>query len=92
MIDTPAPRKSFASAVSSSRADCIYLIRGSDSTGRPAWYYLMVDKPKKRLFETDAKRGKIQLTDYGKVITSGYGEDSPQDVKKKMKDEYGFEE
>ncbi len=86
------PRKSFASSVSSSRTDCIYLVRGNDSTSRAAWYYVMVDKPKKRLFEIDAKRGQIQLTDYGKIIYSGYGENPPDDMKKKMKDEYSFTE
>lgn len=86
------PRKSFMETVSSSRADCVYLVRGHDSTGRPAWYYVQVDKPKKRLFEINAKKGQINLTDYGTIITSAYGEDSPADVKKRMKDEYGFEE
>jgi hypothetical protein len=75
-----------------SRPDSIYLVRGSDSTGRAAWYYLMVEKLKKRLFEVEAKKGQIQMTDYGKIIVSGYGEYPPPDVKKRMKDEYGFEE
>jgi hypothetical protein len=84
--------KSFADIVQSSRADCIYLVRGNDSTGRAAWYYVMVDKLKKRIFESDAKKGQIQLTDYGKIIISGYGEEAPNSVKQRMKDEYGFEE
>lgn len=88
----PEKRKSFASAVSSSRADCIYLVRGTDSTSRNAWYYVQVEKMKKRIFEIDAKKGQIQLTDYGVILYSGYGDDSPQDMKVKMKEEYGFEE
>lgn len=92
MIEKPPERKSFTDIVSSSRADCIYLIRGNDSTGRAAWYYLQVEKLKKKLFETNAKKGQIQLTEYGKILTSGYGEYPPADVKKRMKDEFGFEE
>ena len=86
------PRKSFTSAVQSSRADNIYLVRGNDITKRPAWYYVMVDKMKKRLFEIDAKKGQINLTDYGQILHSGYGENPPEDMKAKMKEEYGFEE
>ncbi|MBV8938840.1 MAG: hypothetical protein JO089_03250 [Alphaproteobacteria bacterium] len=85
-------RKSFTDVVQSSRADNIYLVRGNDSTSRHAWYYVMVDKMKKRLFEIDAKKGQINLTDYGKILYSAYGQDPPDDIKKKMKDEYGFEE
>lgn len=92
MINKPTDKKSFADAVSASRADCIYLIRGNDSTGRAAWYYLQVEKLKKKIFEIDARKGQIQLTDYGKIIISGYGEHPPADVKQRMKDEYGFEE
>lgn len=91
-IPPPTERKRFTDVVNTSRADSIYLIRGNDSTSRAAWYYLQVDKLKKKLFETDAKKGQIQLTDYGKIIISGYGEQVPADVKKRMKDEYGFEE
>lgn len=85
-------KKSFTSAVQSSRADNIYLVRGHDITKRAAWYYVMVDKMKKRIFETDAKNGQINLTDYGNILYSGYGENPPDDMKTKMKDEYGFEE
>lgn len=88
----PKERKSFAESVASSRTDCVYLIRGNDSTGRAAWYYVLVDKPKKRVFETEARKGPVLLTDYGKIIISGYGEEAPDDVKKRMKDEYGFDE
>ena len=58
----------------------IYLIRGNDSTGRAAWYYFQVDKAKKIRFEVESKRGQIQLTDYGKILISGYGEKPPDDV------------
>lgn len=85
-------KKSFTSVVQGSRADNIYLVRGNDITKRPAWYYVMVEKMKKRLFEIDAKKGQINLTDYGTILYSGYGENPPEETKKTMKDEYGFEE
>lgn len=90
--DQHKPRKPFTDIVSSSRADNIYLVRGHDITSRAAWYYVMVEKTKKRIFEIEAKRGQINLTDYGNILYSGYGENPPEDMKQKMKDEYGFEE
>jgi hypothetical protein len=83
---------SFTASVSGSRADCIYLVRGHDITGRAAWYYIMVDKPKKRIFEVRAKQGQLELTDYGKILASGYGESVPPATKQRMEDEYGFKE
>ena len=70
----------------------MYLVRGNDSTEKPAWYYLRVAQPKQRRFELDARKGQIQLTDYGKIIISGYGKEVPEHVRKRMKDEYGFED
>lgn len=73
-------------------ASNIYLIRGKDSTGRAAWYYLQVEPGKKSNFEFDAKRGQILLTNYGRIIISGYGEYPPSDVKEMMAWEYNFSE
>lgn len=83
---------SFAEQIPRRGADRIYLVRGNDSTGRAAWYYLQVKRRKKRQFEFSSCFGQIQLTDFGRIITSGYGEYPPPEVKKRMKDEYGFEE
>jgi hypothetical protein len=70
----------------------IYLIRGNDSTGRPAWYYLRAHRGKKVAFETASKRGNVQLTEYGTIILSGYGKTPPPDVVARMSAEYGFNE
>lgn len=84
--------RSFTDIVKSSRTSDIFLIRGKDTTGRRAWYYLLVEKTKKRLFESDVKRPQMQLTDYGTIVYSGYGENPPDDIKTKMFDDYGFKE
>ncbi len=91
-IPFEAELRALLPSIQPSFADLIYLIRGGDSTGRAAWYYVEVDREKKAQFEHDAKQGQIQLTEYGKIIISGYGEEPPQSVRKRMKDEYGFEE
>jgi hypothetical protein len=73
-------------------AHLIYKIRGNDSTGRAAWYYLRVEPLKKTVFERESRKGQIQLTDYGTILMSGYGENPPRDVVRLAKEEFGFEE
>ncbi|HZZ78094.1 MAG TPA: DUF4062 domain-containing protein [Gemmataceae bacterium] len=68
----------------------LFLIRGNDSSGRAAWYYLEIAAEHKQRFETEAKQGQIQLTDYGTIILSGYGEYPPLDIRNRMRDQYDF--
>jgi hypothetical protein len=45
-------RRSYAQRLQREQgSECIYLIRGNDSTGRAAWYYLQVNNVKKPRFE-----------------------------------------
>lgn len=69
----------------------IYLIRGSDGTGRQAWYYLRVCKKSPLLFERDARKGQINLSDYGEILQSGYGKDPPASVVRDMQETWGFQ-
>jgi len=80
---------SFADRVRRERANNVFLVRGNDSTGRPAWYFLLVDPAKKAAFRKAAK-GQLELNAYGRIIASGYGDDPPDDVRERMKTEYGF--
>jgi hypothetical protein len=84
----PKPR-SFTSRVS---REHIYLVRGKDSTGHAAWYYIRVERPKRNLFERESRKGQIQLTDYGTILMSGYGEKPPPDAVRRAREEFGFEE
>ena len=74
------------------RTDNLYLVRGNDTSGRRAWYYFRVIPSKKELFDRQIKSGRIQLAGFGHVLESGFGENPPAEVKKRMRDEYGFEE
>ena len=87
------PKKgSFVSSLFASRPDCIFLVKGKDTTNRQAWYYVLVDKAKKDMFEGIQGTQSLNLNDYGKIIFSGYGDEPPEDMKKKMEEEYGFKE
>ncbi|AMV29540.1 hypothetical protein VT84_34415 [Gemmata sp. SH-PL17] len=80
---------SFADRVRRERATNVFLVRGNDSTGRAAWYFLLVDPAKRTAFQR-ASSGELELNAYGRVIASGYGTDPPADVSARMKTEYGF--
>ena len=92
-MEIKKPRKgSFVSSLFASRPDCIFLVKGKDTTNRQAWYYVTVDKSKKDTFESLQGAQSLNLNDYGKILYSGYGDEPPEDIKKTMEDEYGFKE
>jgi hypothetical protein len=67
----------------------MFLVRGNDSQGRQAWYFVLIAPGKTAAFQK-AVTGQLELTKYGKIICSGFGKDPPQDVRERMKTEYGF--
>lgn len=92
-MEIKKPKKgSFVSSLFASRPDCIFLVKGKDTTNRAAWYYVLVEKTKKDMFENIEGSQSLNLTDYGNILFSGYGEEPPADIKKRMEDEYGFKE
>lgn len=72
-------------------ADLIYLVTGTDRD-KSAWYYVLVDRLKVRMFLQAMKSSSINLDDFGKVIYSAYGEKPPEDITNKVKKEYGIED
>jgi hypothetical protein len=74
-----------------SRSDLCYQVMGKDTTGRVAWYFILVDKEKKEQFLAHKQGDSYDLADYGKIIASGYGEVVPDDVKEMLKEKYGFD-
>jgi hypothetical protein len=83
------PVRSYADRVRRERGNNVFLVRGNDSTGRAAWYFVLVDPAKKAAFRK-AFTGQLQLNAYGRILASGYGTDPPADVRERMKTEYGF--
>ncbi|MBP3959083.1 hypothetical protein J8F10_27885 [Gemmata sp. G18] len=80
---------SFADRVRRERAGNVFLVRGNDSTGRAAWYFLLVDPAKRTAFQR-ASAGELELNAYGRIIASGYGAGPPAAVRARMRTEYGF--
>jgi hypothetical protein len=68
-----------------------YQVMGKDTSGRTAWYFVLVYKNKVKQFLKHKQGDGYDLADYGFIISSGYGEFVPEDVIAMLKDNYGFD-
>ena len=67
----------------------VYLVRGKDR-GFAAWHYVLVDEDKLDTFKAKIASGNIDVTDYGNVLESGWGEDPPQDIVHKIDSQFVY--
>ncbi len=81
----------FVDKVISSQGEYFYKVNATDSTGRRAYYYILIDKPKLKPFLALRPDGRYDLADFGQIIASGYGEEPTGDAKKILKSRYGFD-
>lgn len=69
----------------------IHKLKAKDSTGRWAYYFVMVRPEKEAAFMSAiGGDGMIDLEDYGDVIASCYGESPNDETLAFLKDKYGF--
>lgn len=68
----------------------IYLISaGEKNTGMPAWWYVKIESRQKLpIFLADARKKAINFGDYGAVLYSGWGTEVPEDIKRKVAEEF----
>jgi len=71
------------------QAELIYLVKGVDAS-RNAWYYVLVERLKVQLFLKALNDDIIHLEEYGKILFSAYGDEPPEEITQKLKDEYGI--
>ena len=64
-------------------SDRIYLVRGKDR-GKPVWHYVLVEKALLPLFLRRTKGGSLDVADFGLILTSGWGKDPPENVRKNI--------
>lgn len=70
----------------------IHKLRAKDSTGRWAYYFVLVEHAQEHEFLSAISSGQvIDLEDYGKVIASNYGETPSEVVLGMLRDKYGSE-
>tara|TARA_B100001179_G_C18309033_1_gene282935 strand:+ start:94 stop:462 length:369 start_codon:yes stop_codon:yes gene_type:complete len=68
---------------------CILLVRGENADGGPIFAYVGVRADRLEEFMAAQEDGTFYPEEYGVIIESGEGEPS-EEVKAKMRDEYGF--
>lgn len=86
------PERSFMDRVIAQKGHLIHKIKATDITGERAYYFLLVEPPKERaLTEIIASGKNFDLLDYGKIIASCYGEEPTEEIRKMLKDKYGFD-
>ncbi len=67
--------------------DLVWLVRGKDA-GRPAWHYVMISRSKLALFRRAISTGSLDVSDYGSILESGWGEDPPQESVARIRERY----
>ncbi|XP_019852753.1 PREDICTED: uncharacterized protein LOC109582478 [Amphimedon queenslandica] len=67
----------------------LYCVRGKEK-GRAAWHYVLVDEEKVADFKAQVATGFIDVADYGRILKSGWGEDPPKDIERKMELRFGW--
>ena len=89
----PAPlnNRSFADRYIASRPEHIHKLKAKDSTGRWAYYFMLVEPPVEQRFLTALQSDKqIDLDNYGTVIASCYGESPNSKVEAELLHRFGF--
>ncbi|NER27942.1 MAG: hypothetical protein F6J89_09970 [Symploca sp. SIO1C4] len=76
----------------SKQGHLIHKLKAKDSTGRWAYYFVLVRPELEQAFlkALDSDQS-IDLEDYGKVIGSCYGEKPSKELRDLLKDKYGFD-
>jgi hypothetical protein len=89
MMDAPI---SFIDRLIATSGHLVHKIRATDSTGRPAYYFVYVRKNREDAFLTVIESGKnMDLDDFGQVLISSYGEEPSDAVKAYLKQRYNFD-
>lgn len=91
-MEQQSGNKSFVDKLIAKKGHLIHKLKAKDSTGRWAYYFVLVEAPREQAFMKSLESEEtIDLEDYGKVIASCYGEEPTDEVRQLLKDRYGFE-
>lgn len=79
---------SYLAKLEASRKELIYWVAGKEH-GFSCWFYVKVEKPKLELFKARLKSDHMELKDYGTILYSGWGKTPPEDIRRKLHEEFG---
>lgn len=65
---------SFTAKVLGSKSDFLWLVRGEHKSCK-AWWFVLVKPLKLPMFKAALESDSMLLTEYGEIISSGYGGD-----------------
>jgi len=84
-------KRSFVDQIVAKKGHLIHKLKAKDTTGRWAYYFVLVEPPREAQFLKAIKGdGTVDLEEYGKIIASCYGEEPSEEVRIFLKDKYGF--
>lgn len=70
----------------------LQLVNGM-SEGKPFWAYMAMQPSGYEAYHAKVSAGEsVDLTVYGEVLQSGWGEEPPEEIRQKMADEYDFDD
>lgn len=85
-------KRSFVDQIIAKKGHLIHKLKAKDSTGRWAYYFVLVEAPREAQFLKAIKGdGMVDLEEFGKIIASCYGEEPSEEVRTFLKEKYGFE-
>lgn len=70
----------------------IYLVLSAFPDERNAWYFIRVKRHKMDLFKKEVTSGPVELTNYGDILSHGWGKYPPEATIEKMRAIYGYQE
>ncbi len=91
--ERPGGMKIFASSFSkASQSLAVYMLITGNNEGRPAWYYVSVERLKYPLLKKRCEEQSldIDLNEYGQILYSGWGSEPSPYIKAEMQKKYNF--
>jgi len=90
--DTPSKPRSPADQLIARNGHQVHMLKAKDTTGRWAFYFVYVEPVREAAFLAAIKGdGIIELDGYGRVIASCYGEEPTDEIRRFLKEQYGFD-
>ncbi len=85
-------RKTDVRVVDGRAGHLIHKLKAKDSTGRWAYYFVLVDPHREKEFSRAITGdGMLDLEQYGKIVASCYDEKPNEEVERFLREKYGFE-
>jgi len=78
-MTTETKKTSFTKNLAKQNKLPVYLYNAKDKEHGDCWYYIELEKNKEQQFKKAVEKGsEFKITDYGRILTSGWGKNPPQ--------------